>query len=82
MPRLTWPTVSLIGLLGALALGLATLTSWSSAEILAVLGVLGGLGGGAAVVGGVQGRVDELHAETSRQTDQLQTIERQTNGLS
>jgi len=80
--QLTWPAVGLITVIGVVVVALATLTDWSSGEILGVAGILAGIGGGAAVAGGVAGRVDELHAETSAQTQTIQTIERQTNGLS
>lgn len=82
MKQLTWPAVGLITVLGVVVVALATLTDWGSGEILGVAGILAGIGGGAAVAGGVAGRVDELHAETSAQTQTIQTIERQTNGLS
>jgi len=64
MNKLTWPTVGLIGILGLLALGLATVAHWDAAAILGLVGVLGGLGGGAAVAGGVAGRVEEVHDQT------------------
>jgi hypothetical protein len=82
MTKLTWPTVGLIGLLGLLALGLATLAHWDAAAILGLVGVLGGLGGGAAVVGTVAGRVEDVHAETAAQTRTLEKIDHQTNGVS
>lgn len=80
MQKLSWPTVGLIGLLGAIAVALSTLAHWSSDQILAVIGVLGGLGGSAAVAGGVGARVDQLHAETAAQTPVLQQVERRLNG--
>lgn len=80
MTRLTWPTVGLIAVLGVIAIGLATVAHWESAEVLGLLGVLGGIGGGAAVVGNVVGRVEEVRAETTAQTTQLTAIERHVNG--
>lgn len=80
MKQLTWPAVGLIAVLGAVAVAMAALTAWDSAAILGLVAVLGGIGGGAAVAGGVAGRVDELHAETTAQTGTLATIERRTNG--
>lgn len=78
--KLTWQTVALLGIFAATAVALARFTGWGSGEILAVLGILAGLGGGAAVAGGVAGRVDELHAETTSQSQTLATIDRRTNG--
>lgn len=60
MAKLTWPTVGLIAVLGAIAVVLATVAHWDAAAILGVLGVLGGIGGGAAVAGTVGGRVEEV----------------------
>lgn len=82
MTKLTWPTVGLIAVLGAIGVTLATLAHWDPAAILGVLGILGGIGGGAAVGGAVAGKVDDVHAETARQTEKLAQIEHQTNGLS
>lgn len=81
MQKLTWPAVGLIAVLGAIAVTLAAVPHWEAGAILGVLGILGGIGGGAAVAGGVAGRVEEVHAETSAQSSQLATIERQTNGM-
>lgn len=80
MSKLSWQTVGLIAVIAAVVVALATLTTWGSGEILALVGILGGLGGGAAVAGGVAGRVDQLQAETTAQTTQLGTIERRVNG--
>jgi hypothetical protein len=80
MTKLTWPTVALLFVLAGLVVALATLTDWGSGEILGVLGVLGGIGGGAAVAGGMAGKVEEVHAETAAQTQTINTIERRTNG--
>lgn len=80
MKQLTWPAVGLIAVLGAVTIGLAAFTDWGSGEILGLVGILAGVGGGAAVAGGVSGRVDQLQAETSAQTTQLGTIERRVNG--
>jgi hypothetical protein len=80
MKQLTWPAVGLIAVLGAIALALATLPKWDPAAILGILGILAGIGGGAAVAGGMSGRVDEIAAETTTQTATLNTIERRTNG--
>jgi hypothetical protein len=82
MNKLTWPAVGLIAVLGGIAVLLATLAHWDAGAILGVLGILGGIGGGAAVAGGVAGKVEEVHAQTAAQTSQLDTIERQTNGMS
>jgi hypothetical protein len=84
MPKLTWPTVGLTGVIGGLAVALATLAHWPAGDVIAVAAVLAGISGGAiagtAAVSGVQQRVDELQAETSAQTGTLQTIEHRTNG--
>lgn len=78
--QLTWPAVGLIAVLGMVTIGLAALTDWGSGEILGLVGILAGIGGGAAVAGGVSGRVDQLAAETTAQTEQLETIGRRVNG--
>lgn len=80
MKQLTWQAVGLIGVLAAVTVALAAVAHWDSASIIAVLAILGGIGGGAAVAGGVSGRVDEIAAETTAQTQTLQTIDRRTNG--
>lgn len=71
MNRLTWPTVGLIAVLAAAAIALATLADWDAAAILGLLGILGGLGGGATVAGAVASKVDDVHSETTAQTDTL-----------
>lgn len=80
MNKLTWPAVGLIAVLAAVAVALATLAHWDPGAILGVLGILGGIGGGAAVGGAVAGKVEEVHAETTAQTETINTIERRTNG--
>jgi hypothetical protein len=80
MKQLTWQAVGLLAVITGGVVALATFTEWGSGEILAMAGILGGIGGGAAVAGGVSGRVDEIAAETTAQTGTLQTIERRTNG--
>jgi len=80
MQKLTWPAVGLIAVLGGIALALATLAHWDAAAILGILGILGGIGGGAAVAGGVVGRVEQLQEETSAQSSTLATIDRRVNG--
>lgn len=93
MTKLTWPTVGLIAVLGAIALGLATLAHWDAAAILGMLGILGGIGGGAAVAGGVGGRVEEVARRLNGELDgrivaavrqgnaeQLSAILRELNG--
>jgi hypothetical protein len=80
MTRLSWPTVGLIGVLAAVAVALAALTDWGSGEILGLIGVLGGIGGGAAVAGGVAGRVDDVFNETVGQSETLGTIAHRVNG--
>lgn len=80
MKQLTWPAVTLLGVIGAVVVALAALTDWGSGEIIAVAGILAGIGGGAAVAGGVSGRVDELHAQNAAQTDTLNTVARRVNG--
>lgn len=82
MNKLTWPTVGLIGMLGVIAVALATLAHWSSGEILGVIGILAGVGGVGVVGGAVAGKVDDVHAETTAQTQTLDKIDRQTNGMS
>lgn len=80
MKQLTWPVVGLIAVIGGVIVALAVLTEWDSAAIIAVVSILGGIGGGAAVAGGVSGRVEQLQAETTAQSTQLTTIERRVNG--
>jgi hypothetical protein len=80
MQKLTWPAVGLIAVLAGVAVALATLSDWESAEIIAVVSILAGIGGGAAVVGGVSGRVEQLQAETSAQTQTLDTVAHRVNG--
>lgn len=80
MKQLTWPAVGLIAVLAGTAVTLASVAHWDPAAILGVLGILGGIGGGAAVAGGVSGRVEQLQADTAAQTTQLGTIERRVNG--
>lgn len=80
MQKLTWPMVGLIAVLGGVALALATLAKWDPAAILGLLGILGGLGGGAAVAGGVAGRVQQLQEETQAQTPVLAEVARRVNG--
>lgn len=71
MARLSWPTVGLITVLGLIALGLASLARWDTGSVLGLIGVLGGLGGGAAVAGGVAGRVEEVHDQTKQISGRL-----------
>lgn len=78
--KLNWPAVALIAVLGTIATALAALTDWGSGEILGLLGILGGIGGGAAVAGGVAGKVEQVHTETAAQTQTLAKIDHQTNG--
>lgn len=80
--KLTWPMVGLIAVLGGIALALAAVAHWDAAAILGLLGLLAGVGGGAAVAGGVAGKVEDVHNETADQTKTLAKIERNTNGLS
>lgn len=82
MTKLTWPTVGLIAVLGAIAVALATLAHWDAGAILGAIGILAGIGGGAAVGGAVAGKVEDVHAETAAQTEVLAKIDHQTNGLS
>lgn len=82
MNKLTWPTVGLIAVLGLIVVALATLAHWDATGIAAVLGLLVGVGGGAAVVGTVAGKVEDVHAETAAQTRTLEKIDHQTNGMS
>lgn len=69
MNKLTWPTVGLIAVLGVIAVALATLAHWDAAAILGLLGILGGIGGGAAVAGGVTGRVEEVAKRLNGELD-------------
>lgn len=80
MKQLTWPAVALLGVIGAVVVALAAFTDWDSGEIIAVAGILAGIGGGAAVAGGVSGRVEDVHAETAAQSEVLAKIDHQTNG--
>jgi len=80
MRQLSWPAVALLAVIGSVVVALAALTHWDSGEIIAVAGILAGIGGGAAVAGGVAGRVDDLHAETTAQSSTLGTIARRVNG--
>lgn len=81
--NLTWPAVVLVAVLGGLAVALLSLTNLTSGEVLGIIGVLAGIGGGAALAAapnGTAARVEEIHAETTRQTETIETIERRTNG--
>lgn len=87
MPRLNWPTVALIGVIGAIVVFMGWLTDWGPGEILGLVGILGGMGGGAAVAGGVVGRVEQLRDDTTQQTETLadhsrtlETVARRLNG--
>ena len=83
MKNLTWPAVALVAVLGGLAFALLAYTDIGTGEVLGLIGVLGGVGGaavGTAGSAGVQTRVDEIHQETQKQTDVLETVERRTNG--
>lgn len=84
MTKITWQAVALLATVGAIVVALANTTSWSSSEILAVAAVLAGLATGVSVgtamTGGVQSRVEQLQAETTAQTQTLNTIDRRTNG--
>lgn len=80
MQKLTWPAVGLLAVISAVVVALATLTTWGSGEIIGVVGILAGIGGGAAVAGGVAGKVEEVKSETAAQTPILQAVARQTNG--
>lgn len=80
MKQLTWPAVGLIAVLGVVTIGLAGFTDWGSGEILGLVGILAGIGGGAAVAGGVSGRVEQLAAETTAQTSTLNTVAHRVNG--
>lgn len=78
--QVTWSTVAMMAVLGLVTVGLARYTRWESGEILGLVGILAGIGGGAAVAGGVSGRVDRIAAETTEQSSTLQTIQRKVNG--
>ena len=78
--QLTWQVVGLIAVLGAIAIGLAAFTKWAPGEILGLVGVLAGLGGGAAVAGGVSGKVEQMAEQSTANTDHLQEIKRKVNG--
>ena len=93
MKQLTWPAVGLISVLAATTIALATLAHWDPGAILGVLGILGGIGGGAAVAGGVAGRVEEVAGRLNGELDgrivaavrqgnaeQLSAILRELNG--
>ncbi|GGN86418.1 hypothetical protein GCM10010112_67980 [Actinoplanes lobatus] len=84
MSKISWQAVALTGVLGGLAVALATLADWQTGDVIAVTAVLAGISGGAiaggAAASGVAQRVDDLHAETSAQTQTLQVIDRRTNG--
>lgn len=93
MTRLTWPAVGLIAVLAVTAVTLATLAHWDAAAILGVLSILGGIGGGAAIVGGVNSRVEEVAGRLNGELDariieavrrgnseQLSAIVRELNG--
>ena len=80
MTQLTWPAVGLLAVLAAVVVALAILTTMQPEAIIAIVTLLATIGGGAAVAGGVGGRVDQVHAETTAQTAQLTTIEKNTNG--
>lgn len=80
----TWQSVILIGVIGALVVALAAVTDWDTTQILAVAGVLAGIGAGQvagqAATGGVSQQVETLQIETAQQSEKLETIERRTNG--
>jgi hypothetical protein len=82
--KITWQAVGLTGVIGALAVALATLAHWGTGDVIAVTAVLAGISGGAvaggAAASGVQQRVDELQAETSAQSETLAKIDHRTNG--
>jgi hypothetical protein len=80
MNKLTWQAVALLAVVGAVVVALAGLTDWDSTAIIAIAGILLGAGGGAAIAGGVAGKVDDLHAETTAQTATLTTVARRVNG--
>lgn len=80
MKQLSWQAVGLIAVLGGVAIGLSALTDWGPGEVLGLVGVLAGVGGGAAVAGGVVGRVEQLQQETTAQTATLDTVARRVNG--
>lgn len=84
MNKLTWPSVTLVGALGAVACVLAVFTDMSAGDIIATIGLLGAVGGGAvaggALAGGVGARVEQLQAETSAQTPVLAEVARRVNG--
>lgn len=82
MTKPTWPAVAVLAVIGAVVVALASLTDWGPGEILAAAGVLASLGGVQLVGNAVSGRVDQLAAQTTAQSEQLDTIQRQTNGLS
>lgn len=81
MTKLTWPTVGFLAVIGAVVAVLGVFTDWTSGEIITVAALLLGTGGGAAIVGTVAGRVDDVHAETTAQTRTLEKIDHQTNGV-
>ena len=80
MSKLTWPTVGLVAVLAGAALGLSALAHWDPAAILGLLGILAGVGGGAAVGGAVASKVEDVHTETTAQTDTLATIAKRVDG--
>lgn len=80
MNKLSWSSVGLIAVLGAIAVALATLAHWTSGEILGVVGILAGIGGVGVVGGAVAGKVEDVHQATTAQTQTLATIEKNTNG--
>lgn len=80
MTKLSWQTVALIAVLGAVSIGLSAFTDWGSGEILGLVGILAGVGGGAAISGGVSGRVEQLQADTEAQTRTLDRVAQRVNG--
>jgi len=84
MKTLTWQAVVLLAVLSGAAVALAALTTMTPEQIIALVAVLAGVAGGSfagqAAAQQVQGRVDQIHAETASQTETLATIERRTNG--
>ncbi len=87
MRNLTWPAVALVAVLGGLSVALLSLTPLSATEVMGIVAVLAGVGGGAAVASAASGDarqvaadVAEIRAETTGQTQTLDTVARRVNG--
>lgn len=82
--RITWQSVAVLAVLGAVGVALAAFTELSAGEITGMLGILGGVAIGPVVaqqaVGQVSDRVEQIQKETAQQTPVLQRMAHRING--